>query len=120
MLGNTILLTTRSPEEIEAWRRQSKGAPDTDRDVTFVPIITALDRIGIIDALATSLTPAMKTLILRGSAGGDECLGTVRACIRRKLMHIVVHSPNGRYGPCTLTDLGKAVQQRLQGKPNGR
>jgi hypothetical protein len=74
-----------------------------------------------IDEIIKGLRPAMKTLILRGCAGGDECLGTIRACIRRKLMHIRVDSPNGRCGPCVLTDLGKAVQQRLKaGGQDGR
>lgn len=69
--------------------------------------------------IAAGLTPAQRRLILRGAAGGDECLGTIRAVIRRQLMEIRVDSPNGRYGPCLLTPLGQAVQHHLQAANHG-
>lgn len=62
--------------------------------------------------ISRSLTRVQKEQVLRGSIG-DAGMVTVRALIQKGLMHIKATSPNGRYGPCVLTALGRQVQAEL-------
>jgi hypothetical protein len=67
--------------------------------------------------IARSLTKAQRREVLRGTIG-DAPLSLVRRLIGMRLMHIVPHSPNGQYGPCTLTPLGLEVRAIIMKEQN--
>lgn len=110
-----IVLTTRSPEEVKRWRRDTIKGDPTAEAVAFVPILAALDRIGRIGEIADGLSPAMKALVVRGKIGQSDCANTVRSLISRRLAKVEPkHFSSVRSCIFTLTPLGEAVQRRLQ------
>lgn len=64
--------------------------------------------------IAGKLTEAQREQVRREMISGDFSMATVRALIRKRVMHVVPDSPNGRWGLCVLTPFGIEVRQALQ------
>ena len=67
--------------------------------------------------IAKGLTVAQRRQIDRNAIGGDFAMSTVRVLIRKGLFEVRPDSPNGRWGPCAITELGLAVREHLTATP---
>ena len=66
-------------------------------------------------ALAKSLTPVQKRAVADGYIG-DQGMATIKSLLRKDLYHLVIDSPNGRYGFMRLTERGDAVRRIIRGR----
>lgn len=67
-----------------------------------------------IAAIAAKLTEAQRRQVLNGTVSEPFTPATLRSLIRKRLMHVVPDSPNGRWGLMVNTDLGQRVRAYLE------